>query len=435
MRKLLSKFTILFALLSVVVPVMAQGPITPQHSDPVWQAAYWNNMSLSGTPVLLREEANIDHNWGSGSPDSSVNADGFSARWTRYIDVTPGTYVFTVTSDDGIRLWVDGDLIIDRWYDHAPQTFSAEKELSSGHHLVKVEYYENGGQAVAKLEWQLKGTPPEITHWRGEYFNNITLSGDPVLVRNDTSIDFNWGNSSPVPGVVPEDRFSVRWTRTLDLSAASYHFTLTTDDGARLWVNGHLLIDAWQDQAPQTYTEDIFLPGGPVTIELQYYENQGGAVARLSWNTDAPPTPPPSPGTVIVDDLDSGFVQGGAASGWRTANEGHNGHLLWTLNNDVVRSNYNWARWYPALRAGRYEVYVYVPDRYTTTGQARYWILHEDGYTLKIVNQSAHGGTWVSLGTYNFSGSGTEYVSLADVTFEAYHSRLIAFDAIKWEPR
>ena len=158
-------------------------------------------------------------------------------------------------------------------------------------------------------------------------------------------------------------------------------------------------------------------------------------MAKLSW-TDGGTTPSPQPtGTVIVDDVDAGFVKGGSASGWRTEAEGHNGHLTWTFNNNAANYNYNWGRWYPGLQARYYEVFVYIPERFTTTAHARYWINHADGYTLKIVDQSTNGSRWVSLGTYRFRGTSSDYVSLADVTFEPYRSRLIAFDAVKWEPR
>ncbi len=136
--------------------------------------------------------------------------------------------------------------------------------------------------------------------------------------------------------------------------------------------------------------------------------------------------------SVIVDDLDTD------RQGWRrlaNCRRGYNGHLTWALNNNTTNYNYAWGRWYPKLEARRYEVYVYIPERYTTTSQARYWIMHADGYTLRVVDQSTTGGRWVSLGTYRFRGDGSDYVSLADVTFEAYHSRLVAFDAVKWEPR
>jgi hypothetical protein len=417
-------------------PVVAQGPIVPQHSDPTWQASYWNNMTLSGDPALQRAEANINHEWWSASPAAGIiNADYFSARWTRYIDVTPGTYVFTVTSDDGMRLWVDGELILNEWREHPPQTFAVEKYLDAGHHLVQVEYFEKEGIATAIVQWNLKEQSSDPGAWHGEYFNNLTLGGTPVLTRNDAVIDFDWGIYSPAPGVVNADRFSVRWTRTLDLPAAMYTFLLTVDDGARLWVNGHLLVDAWIDQAPRTYSGQIYLTGGPVTIELQYYENMGGTVAKLVWFADGSSPTDPTPGTVIVDNQDTGFIKGGASSGWRSEAEGYSGQLFWTFNNRVINYNYNWARWFPDLQARRYEVFVYIPERFTTTAKARYWINHADDYTLKIVDQSTHGNSWVSLGTYRFRGTSDDYVSLADVTFEPYRTRLIAFDAVKWVPR
>jgi len=69
---------------------------------------------------------------------------------------------------------------------------------------------------------------------------------------------------------------------------------MTVDDGSRLYVNGHLLIDAWKDQAPTTYFGDIFLPGGPVTVQMEYYENGGGATVQLVWDAPGgPPSPPP----------------------------------------------------------------------------------------------------------------------------------------------
>jgi hypothetical protein len=101
----------LIFLLMLSSTVQAQEP-APQHSDPFWEASYWNNTTLSSSPVLQRREPDLDHNWGTGSPDLAVRVDGFSARWTRYLDLAPGIYRFTATSDDGIRVIVDGSPII-----------------------------------------------------------------------------------------------------------------------------------------------------------------------------------------------------------------------------------------------------------------------------------------------------------------------------------
>jgi hypothetical protein len=436
---MLRKLTFLFAL---VMMLAAAGSVSafqdwgPRDSDPDWQATYWNNMSLSGQPALTGSYSGINFDWGTGSPDAAIQSDHFSARWQRYFDLQAGAYRFTATTDDGVRVYVDNRLVIDHWNDHSASTYTADLSLSAGHHLVVVEYYENEGLAVAKFS--LGPAAPVIQNWRGEYFSNRYLNGSPTLVRDDQTIAFNWGAGAPATGL-PSDNFSVRWTRTLNFSPGSYRFSATTDDGVRLWVNGHLLIDRWHDQAASTYSGVLYVSGS-VPIKMEYYENGGLAEAHLAWAIDGgqpppPPPPPPPPGAVVVDDLDGGFVRGGSKSGWRSAAEGYGGHLTWTQNNDVVRSNYNWARWYPYLQQGTYEVFVHIPARYSTTTQARYWISHRDGYTLRVINQSALSGRWVSLGTYRFQGGRGDYVSLADVTFEPYLSRLIAFDAVRWEKR
>jgi hypothetical protein len=275
-------------------PAYAQDDIVrPAVSDPTWQGAYWNNRDLSGEPALVRSDANIDFDWGGGSPDPAVRADNFSARWTRYLYLEAGTYRFTATSDDGVRVFVNDRQIIDGWSDHPPRTFSADLPLATGHHLVRVEYYENADRALVRFNWErISGGGETIRNWRGEYFNNRDLSGTPVLVRDDAEINFDWGTGSPAAGLVNSDNFSVRWTRTLDLPAGNYRFHLTVDDGARLWVNNALIIDQWREQGATTYTSDIYLPGGNAPIRLEYFDYVGGGIVRLNWErTDSQPTP------------------------------------------------------------------------------------------------------------------------------------------------
>jgi hypothetical protein len=378
----------------------------------------------------VRDDPELDFSWGIGSPAPGIGGDGFSARWTRDLDLPAGTYRFAMTVDDGGRLWVKDHHLIDAWKVQSATTYIEDIYVPGGSTPVKMEYYESTGLAVARLSWELISTP--VSGWRGEYYDNATLSGTPAVVRDDAEIDFDWGSSSPAPGI-GGDGFSARWTRDLDLPAGMYRFTMTIDDGGRLWVKDHHLIDAWKLQSATTYSGDIYVPGGPVPVKMEYYENTGLAVAQLSWQKVD--EEPPQPEVVIVDDTDPGFVQGGAWAGWRTAAEGYGGHLTWTQNNDWKRSGYNWAHWYPDLATGRYEVLVYIPERYTTTSNARYWIAHADGFTLRVVNQSTNGSRWVSLGTYRFESGGGDYVSLTDVTYEPYLTRLIAFDAVKWVPR
>ena len=412
----------------IAVAKLSWEVVTPSAQN--WHGEFFNNTSLHGTPHLVRDDAAIDFDWGAGSPaEGIIDADGFSVRWTRTLELPAGRYRFETTVDDGVRLWVKGHLLIDAWYDQAARTHTAEIDLSGDPVPIKMEYYENSGQAVARLSWVRLPDPTPNHDWYGEYFDNATLSGAPALIRDDVRIDFDWGAGSPASGVIGADEFSARWTRILDLSAGRYRFEMTVDDGARLRVNGHLLVEAWYDQAARTHSAEIDLPDGPITVQMEYYEHSGLAVARLSWSEIAPP--PPS-GTVTVDNTDPGFEMGGSPSGMRAADGGYGGSLLWTRNNDWQRPDYNWARWSPSLAAGNYEVFVFIPDQYTTTSSARYTILHAGGFTSRVVNQSTNGGSWVSLGTYWFDATHQGSVSLTDVTGEARLSTLVAYDTVKW---
>lgn len=286
------KIIALLAILAGLVLALA-GADSLYAADAEWRARYWNNTSLSGDPALVRNESTLDHDWADSSPHISVDNDNFSARWTREINFSAGVYRFTATTDDGMRVWVDDNKIIDVWYDSQVHAVSADLYLSGGDHDVKVEYYEASGDAVAKLSWSLAGSGSGVG-WTGEYFNNTDLSGSPTTVRTDSVIDFSW-TGAPAPNIA-SNRFSVRWTQDVPFEAGAYRFSVTVDDGARLWVNDHLVIDQWRPQPATTYTADVTVPGGAVPVRLEYFEDGGEAVARLSWaRIDGSPAPAPPP--------------------------------------------------------------------------------------------------------------------------------------------
>lgn len=247
--------------------------------DVPWLASYWNNRALVGESVLVREEAHIDYDWGQGSPDPVVNSDGFSARWTKSLDLPEGDYRFFVTVDDGARVFVDGDLIIDEWADGAARTFTADRELDGGSHSLRVEFYENGG--AAEMRFRVESTSVEPTdRWRGEYFNNRDLVGEPELIRDDEEIDFKWGTGSP-DARINSDNFSVRWTRAIDFDEGRYRFKVETDDGARLYIDGKLVISEWRVQIEQEYDYEVSLDEGVHTVRLEYFEAEGTAEVEL----------------------------------------------------------------------------------------------------------------------------------------------------------
>ena len=123
-------------------------------------------------------------------------------------------------------------------------------------------------------------------HWKGEYYGNMALNGNAIMVRDEGvgNLPFDWGGGSPSAACgVPQDLFSVRWTRTVTFNAGSYRLKATADDGIRVWVDGYLKIDQWRDQGATDYTADLNLSAGAHIIKVEYYENGGGAVAKLSW--------------------------------------------------------------------------------------------------------------------------------------------------------
>jgi beta-glucosidase len=118
----------------------------------------------------------------------------------------------------------------------------------------------------------------------GQYFNNTNLTGTAVTSRVDASIDSVWGGGSPAPGV-NSTNWSAKWTGTLTPpTSGSYTFSLNSDDGSRLLINGQQVINNWFNQGPTTRTGTITLTANqPVTIEVDYYQAGGGSNASLGW--------------------------------------------------------------------------------------------------------------------------------------------------------
>jgi subtilisin len=268
--------------------------------DQAWVAEYYNNINLDNAPVLVRKEdgESIDRYFNGASPAPGlVGAENYSVRWTRKHIFTQGTYRFSVTGDDGVRLYIDDQLRVDEWRNQTATSYNDEVFLEPGPHEIKLEYYQSTGGAQARLIWGLVNPAcmqaVAIDRWKGEYFNNANLEGDPSMARDDGVgfPNFNWGGGGPNSACsVFADYFSARWTRTVNLGAGVYRFTVFGDNGVRLWVDNHLWIDRWTDTVG-TNTADVQLSLGDHNIRLEYFENAGAAAVSLSWAM-LPPNPP-----------------------------------------------------------------------------------------------------------------------------------------------
>jgi len=274
--------------------------------DQRWVGEYYNNPNLDGAPVLVRDDGEatlIDRYFNPGeSPAPGIGAENYSIRWTGTRTFTQGLYRFSVTGDDGVRLYIDDQLKIDAWALQSPTTYNVNVDISPGNHNIRLEYFQGGGGAQARLTWEIfnSGCLQVVAadHWKGEYFNNAHLGGSPVMVRNDGNgfLNFDWGGGGPSSACNAfADYFSARWARRVDLGAAMYRFTVFGDNGVRLWVDNQLKVDRWANTV-STDTFNVQLPAGPHDIRLEYFEILGGAAVSLSWI----PLPPETPSNLVA---------------------------------------------------------------------------------------------------------------------------------------
>lgn len=124
---------------------------------------YYSGMAFN-TPLLSRVDSTVNYDWGTGSPDVRVPVDQFSTRWTGYVKADfSETYTFYATSDDGVRLWVNGQNLVNSWIDQAPTEHSGTITLTAGKwYPLTLEYYENGGGAVISLSYSSASTSKQI---------------------------------------------------------------------------------------------------------------------------------------------------------------------------------------------------------------------------------------------------------------------------------
>ncbi|WP_040405870.1 alpha-L-fucosidase [Amycolatopsis nigrescens] len=146
--------------LKVRTPALAR----PGHGKGL-TAQFWANPDFTGQPVVTRTDPGVNYNWKfTGSPAASVPAEGFSSRWTgRVVPRETGEYTFTTVSDDTVRLWVDGRLVVDNTVPHGPAVDKGAIRLTAGrHYSIRLEQVERGGEASMKLLWSSPNTPQEI---------------------------------------------------------------------------------------------------------------------------------------------------------------------------------------------------------------------------------------------------------------------------------
>ena len=189
---------------------------------------YYNNTTLSGAPVYTANASSLDFNWNGGSPATGVNADQWSAKFTGTLTApVTGLYTFAAASDDGSRVYIGQQLLVNQWHDQAASTQSGSVYLTAGQRVpVEVDYFQDAGASSLDLQW----TPANYTdtniaqavalakssttavvfasnyEQEGDDLNDIELSGDQdqliadVAAANpNTIVVLNTGSAVAMP--------------------------------------------------------------------------------------------------------------------------------------------------------------------------------------------------------------------------------------------
>jgi hypothetical protein len=226
-----------------------------------------------------------------------------------------------MSGDDGIRLYIDNAVVLDKWVDQGETQYTVTKTLTAGNHTIRFEFYDHTVDAVAKMSYVLVGsptptpvvtpvptptpivtptptpvitpsptmTPAPSTVWKGEYWNTPTQGSAPTipttapdLTRDDSAINFIWKWMSP-DAKINADHFVSRWTKTQRFDTGTYVFTMTYDDGMRIFIDNQEVFNAWSDHAETTSTLEKALSAGDHTIRVEFYENSVWATAKFDF--------------------------------------------------------------------------------------------------------------------------------------------------------
>ena len=214
----------------------------------------FTNADFATAPTLTRVDTNVDFNWGAGPPAPGISATDFTARWTgAVVPQFNETYTFYTTTDDGTRLWVNGQLLVNEWVDQAATEWSGTIALQAQQRYnLRMDYYQNGGNASATLAWSSPSTaqaiipasqlypatnpPPSVTltgPTNGATYTasaSVTLSASAAAPYNSLS-EVAFYTNGALAGGASNPPYSITIT---GLAAGSYTIIAVATDGSGL---------------------------------------------------------------------------------------------------------------------------------------------------------------------------------------------------------
>ncbi len=270
------------------------------------RGTYFDSPDCTGDRVV-RIDPVVDFNWQDCSPMPGIGPVDFSVRWEGKLQVpTAGKYTF-YTQGEGARLWINNELVLEKSDHLAASDSSGARELETGkYYNIRMELYNRNLTAVARLFWSgpsvasgvipneyLYAVPLDPTDGAqlprkgllGMYFNTADLTGE-CINRFDPNIEFDWGEDAPVDGLHP-GQFSVRWLgKLIPEYSEPYTFKIECENGARVWLNGNLIIDAWREEPVTASSVPVRLMAGEkADFKVEMFSTRGAGKARLEWSS------------------------------------------------------------------------------------------------------------------------------------------------------
>jgi hypothetical protein len=288
-----------------------------------WKAEYFNNTNLTGNPVFVENlgdgSQGFFKNWGNGSP-SNTPSDNFSARITTQRYLAPGLYQITTQADDGIRVQIKNQTVVDQWTYKSFATNSGYFRSNGETVPIAVDYSELGGGAALNFniipatkfrdsvdytqQWKAtvyswnssQGSAPPTNFWEGD-INSPNAIGEINLGSNTRSdgkkgINANWGTGAPNGdgNRLPHDFFAMRAYTQANFDGSSYKFRVEGDDGFQLLARNQSTGEWFNITSPNQWTQSYSakeinyqLPAGQYDMHFHQYEGGGDARFDLSW--------------------------------------------------------------------------------------------------------------------------------------------------------
>jgi len=257
-------------------------------------ANYFNGMNFE-TPKFSRKDAMINFDWGTGTPDPSVNVDQFSARWTGQIQPRYSeTYTFYLNTDNGRRLWINNQLIVDKWVDDWGIEYTGTITLTANQKYdIRLEYFENNGGAAAKLEWSSPSQAREVVPTSQLYSNalptvSITSPANNATVSATSSVTITTNvadsdgsiasvkfyNGTTLFGTVTASPFNYTIN---NIAAGSYQLTaVATDNRGGVTVSSVINVTASPLRTPENPANTL------AGVDYNYYEGNWNAIPNFS---------------------------------------------------------------------------------------------------------------------------------------------------------